>query len=196
MRDKQRGEEAKAVKEPEGPTETPGVVPGEIHSKSSSMTETEFPRGEKGARYLLKRTPTNYLLNQAYGLWVFASLFILSLIMTRKVSVTQYGVYAIAMAAFNTIAYIVAFGLEDATTTFVPRVLTMHGRAAAASLVRRMLALRLAILTVSVVILLFALPALALVISAIPLSGSAGMASGLRDPSLLGHITPIAVFVF
>src|SRR6266566_3143713 len=160
MRDKQRGEEAKAVKEPEGPTETPGVVPGEIHSKFSSMTETEFPRGEKGARYLLKRTPTNYLLNQAYGLWVFASLFILSLIMTRKVSVTQYGVYAIAMAAFNTIAYIVAFGLEDATTTFVPRVLTMHGRAAAASLVRRMLALRLAILTVSVLILLFALPAL------------------------------------
>lgn len=196
MRDKQRGEEAKAVKEPEGPTETPDVVPGEIHSKFSSMTETEIPRGEKGARYLLKRTPTNYLLNQAYGLWVFASLFILSLIMTRKVSVTQYGVYAIAMAAFNTIAYIVAFGLEDATTTFVPRVLTVHGRAAAASLVRRMLALRLAILTVSVVILLFALPALALVISAIPLSGSAGIASGLRDPSLLGHITPIAVFVF
>jgi len=72
----------------------------------------------------------------------------------------------------------------------------MHGRAAAAALVRRMLALRLAILTVSVVILLFALPALALVISAIPLSGSAGIASGLRDPSLLGHITPIAVFVF
>ncbi|HEX9134180.1 MAG TPA: hypothetical protein VF844_17960, partial [Ktedonobacteraceae bacterium] len=196
MRGKQSGEEAKAVKEPEVPTETLDVVPGEMHTMFGSITETEFPRGEKGARYLLKRTPTNYLLNQAYGLWVFVSLFILTLIMTRKVSVEQYGVYAIAMAAFNTIAYIVAFGLEDATTTFVPRVLAEHGRAAAALLVRRMLALRLAILTVSVGILLFALPALAIVIAAIPLSSSAGIASGLRDPSLIGHITPIAVFVF
>lgn len=192
---KQSGEEVKAVKEPEGHTETRDIVPGEIYTMFGSIAETEIPQGEKGARYLLKRTPTNYLLNQAYGLWVFVSLFILTLIMTRKVSVAQYGVYAIAMAAFNTIAYIVAFGLEDATTTFVPRVLAEHGRAAAASLVRRMLAVRLAILMVSVVIMLFTLPALAVVIAAIPLSGSAGIAAGLRDPSLLGHTTPIAVFV-
>src|SRR5260370_25363302 len=100
------------------------------------------------------------------------------------------------MAVFNTIVYIVAFGLEDDTTTFVPRVLAEHGQAAAALLVRRLLALRLAILAVSVVIMLFALPVLALIIAAIPLSGSANIAAGLRDPSLLGHITPIAVFVF
>jgi len=162
----------------------------------TNAAETEIPLGETGARYLLKRTPTSYLFNQIYGLWVFISLFILTLIMTRKVSVEQYGIYAIAMAAFNTIAYIVAFGLEDATTTFVPRVLAEHGRAAAALLVRRLLALRLAILAVSVVIMLFALPVLALIIAAIPLSGSANIAAGLRDPTLLGHITPIAVFVF
>src|SRR3989442_11086303 len=134
----------------------------------TNTAETEIPLGETGARYLLKRTPTSYLLNQIYGLWVFISLFILTLIMTRKVSVGQYGIYAIAMAAFNTIAYIVAFGLEDATTTFVPRVLAEHGRAAAALLVRRLLALRLAILAVSVVIMLFTLPFLAVVIAAIP----------------------------
>src|SRR5712692_10618853 len=138
----------------------------------TNAAETETPLGETGARYLLKRTPTSYLFNQIYGLWVFISLFILTLIMTRKVSVNQYGVYAIAMTAFNTIAYIVAFGLEDATTTFVPRVLTEHGRAAAALLVRRLLALRLAILTISVVIILFAIPVLAAVIAVIPLSGS------------------------
>src|SRR6266496_831227 len=196
MRSEQRNKETKAVKEPESATETTDVVPEEIPVLFSSITEPEIPHGEKGARYLLKRTPSNYLLNQLYGLWVFGVLFILTLIMTRKVSVVEYGVYAIASAAFNTIAYIVAFGLEDATTTFVPRVLAEHGRAAAALLVRRLLALRLAILVISVAIMLFALPALAAVIAAIPFSGSGAIAAGLRDPSLLGHITPIAFFVF
>ncbi len=195
MRDKQRSEETRAVKEPEGPTETPDVVPGEKHSMFSGITEPEIPRGEKGAQYLLKRTPTNYLLNQAYGLWVFGSFFILTLIMTRKVSVFEYGIYAISSAAFNTIAYIVAFGLEDATTTFVPRVLAEHGKAAAALLVRRLLALRLVTLLISVGIMLFTLPALAALIGAIPISGSASVAAGLRNPALLGHIMPIAFWV-
>ena len=178
-----------------GATETQNVVPGEIHAMIINVTEPEIPLGDTGARYLLKRTPTNYLINQAYGLWVFASLFILTLIMTRKVSVEQYGIYAIASAAFNTIAYIIAFGLEDATVTFVPRILAEHGRAAAALLVRRLLALRLAILAFSLIVMLFALPALAVLIAAIPISGSAQIAAGLRNPSLLGHITPVAFWV-
>lgn len=151
--------------------------------------------GEVEARLLLKRTPGSYLLNQAYGLWVFASLFLLTIVVTRKLSVEQYGVYAIAMAAFNTIAYIVALGLEDATTTFVPRVFAEHGRAAAASLIRRLLLLRSGILALSVGIMLFAMPLLAAFIAIIPISGSAGMAASLRDPTLLNHITPIAVYV-
>jgi O-antigen/teichoic acid export membrane protein len=195
MRSEQSREELKAVKETENVVETDVVIPDEISTLLNNIPEPEIPRGEKGARYLLKRTPSNYLLNQVYGLWVFVSLFILTLIMTRQVSVTQYGVYAIAMAAFNTIAYIVAFGLEDATTTFVPRVLTEHGRAAAARLVRRLLSIRLLILIVSVSCMLFALPVLATIIAAIPFSSSAGIAAALRDPILLGHITPIAVFV-
>src|SRR6266849_2362368 len=194
-RAEQSTEETKAVKEPEGSFKTQDVVPGEIHPLLGSITEPEIPRGEKGARYLLRRTPSNYLLNQVYGLWVFVSLFILTLIMTRKVSVEQYGVYAIASAAFNTIAYIIAFGLEDATTTFVPRVLAEHGRAAAALLVRRLLALRLVILIVTVSLMLFTLPVLALLIAALPVSGSAGIAAGLRSPGLPGHITPIAFWV-
>ncbi len=187
--------EMKAVKEPEKANDMTDAVSDEIAVLLHSIPDPDIPQGEKGARYLLKRTPTNYLLNQAYGLWVFVSLFILTLIMTRKVSVTQYGVYAIAMAAFNTIAYIVAFGLEDATTTFVPRVLTEHGRASAAQLVRRLLSIRMAILIISLVFMLFALPVLAIIIAAIPISGSAGVAAGLRDPGLLKHIVPIAVFV-
>ena len=195
MRNEQSSKEAKAVKEQENAIETDYVIPGELPALLSNISEPEIPRGEKGARYLLKRTPSNYLLNQIYGIWVFASLFILTLIMTRKVSVEQYGIYAIASAAFNTIAYIIAFGLEDATTTFVPRVLAENGRAAAALLVRRLLVLRLVILTITVCIMLFTLPVLAIIIAAIPFSGSAGIAAGLRSPGLFGHITPIAFWV-
>ena len=157
--------------------------------------EIEVSRGEEEARLLLKRTPVSYLLNQAYGLWVFVSLFFITVIVTHKLSVAQYGVYAVAFAAFNTIAYIVALGLEDATTTYVPRVFAEHGREAAAVLIRRLLALRLLILGLSVGIMLFAIPVLAVLIAAIPINGSASVATGLRDPGLLSHITPIAVYV-
>src|SRR5258707_7430993 len=155
----------------------------------------DIPHSEQEARLLLKRTPGSYLLNQGYGLWVFISLFLITVIVTRKLSVAEYGVYAIAMAAFNTIAYIVALGLEDATTTFVPRVFAEHGKGSAAALMRRVLYLRFAILLLSLVIMLFALPILAAIIAAIPIDGSASVAAGLRDPTLLSHITPIAVYV-
>jgi O-antigen/teichoic acid export membrane protein len=191
----QSNKATKVVKEPETSKDMTDFVSDEITTLLHTISEPEIPQGEQGARYLLKRTPTNYLLNQAYGLWVFVSLFILTLIMTRGVSVTEYGVYAIAMAAFNTIAYIVAFGLEDATTTFLPRVLTEHGKASGAQLVRRLLSIRLAILIASMALMLFAMPTLGTIIAAVPISGSAGIAAGLRDPSLLRHITPIAIFV-
>ncbi|HYL44434.1 MAG TPA: oligosaccharide flippase family protein [Ktedonobacteraceae bacterium] len=170
-------------------------ISDEVPQLVSETPPVASPEGEVEARLLLKRTPGSYLLNQAYGLWVFASLFLLTVVVTRKLSVEQYGVYAIAMAAFNTIAYIVALGLEDATTTFVPRVFAEHGRASAASLIRRLLLLRSGILVLSVGIMLFALPLLASLIEVIPFSGSAGMAASLRDPTLLNHITPIAVYV-
>ena len=168
---------------------------GEASQLLTATPSVVSPDGEKEARLLLKRTPGSYLLNQVYGLWVFASLFLLTIIVTRKLSVEEYGVYAIAMAAFNTIAYIVALGLEDATTTFVPRVFAEHGRAAAASLIRRLLWLRLAILALSVGIMLLAMPLLASIIAVIPISGATQVAAGLRSPTLLNHITPIAIYV-
>ena len=67
MRSEQSNNETKAVKEPENATETTDVVPDEIPDLFSSIAEPEIPRGEKGAQYLLKRTPSNYLLNQDYG---------------------------------------------------------------------------------------------------------------------------------
>ena len=166
-----------------------------IDDASGANGESEIAGSELEAQHLLRRTPNSYLLNQAYGFWVFISLFLLTVIVTRKVSVEQYGVYAVAMAAFNTIAYVVAFGLEDATTTFVPRVFAEHGRASVADLLRRLLALRVVILTVSFVIILFGMPVLANIVAAIPLKGSTDIAASMRDPQLLGHITPIAIYV-
>jgi O-antigen/teichoic acid export membrane protein len=170
-------------------------IASEALVEPAAWADIELPSSEVEARHLLKRTPNSYLLNQVYGLWVFISLFLLTVIVTRKVSVEQYGVYAVAMAAFNTIAYIVAFGLEDATTTFVPRVFAEHGGASAADLIRRLLAFRVVILAASTAIMLFGIPVLASIIGAIPINGTAGMASSMRDPELLGHIAPIAVYV-
>ncbi|MDQ6661283.1 MAG: oligosaccharide flippase family protein, partial [Chloroflexota bacterium] len=155
----------------------------------------EVPFGETEAQSLLKRTPRSYLLNQLYGLWFFISRFILSIIITRKLPTEQYGVYAVASVAFNTIAYIVALGLEDATTTYVPRIFAEYGRAAVALLLRRLLFVRTGILLASMLILLFGMPLLATLFASLPLPGASDTAKGLRDPALLAHITPIAFYV-
>ncbi|HKV59912.1 MAG TPA: polysaccharide biosynthesis C-terminal domain-containing protein, partial [Ktedonobacteraceae bacterium] len=175
--------------------ESSDTVASDMLPLSTGTTQTTVPLGEAGAQQLLRRTPISYLLNQLYGLWVFASLFILSLIMTRKVPVDQYGVYAIAATAYNTIAYIVAFGFEDATNTYVPRVLAEHGLASAAHLIRRMFALRIVILAASLGIMLFALPYVAVIFAAIPLPTFRDLAQQLRSPVLLNHIAPIAFWV-
>ena len=153
------------------------------------------PPGEEGAHHLLRRTPSNYLINQIYGLWVYVSLFLLTILLTHTVSVNDYAIYGDAAAAFNTIAYIVAFGLEDATTTFVPRLASEHGQAAAASLIRRLLLIRLLILALTLGLLLFSLPALAWLFAAIPTALTTGIAARLRDPNLQMHIAPIAFWV-
>src|SRR6266567_4991148 len=58
--------------------------------------------GEAEAQSLLKRTPSSYMLNQLYGLWFFISWFFLTVIITREVSTEQYGIFAVAMTAYNT----------------------------------------------------------------------------------------------
>lgn len=162
--------------------------------ESALSVEADSNRDIK-AQELLKRTPSSYLLNQVYGLWFYASWFFLTVIITRKLSTSEYGVFAIALAAFNTVAYIVALGIEDATTTFVPKLLAEHGQAAAAQLIRRLFVVRLLILGVTLVVMLFGLPVLAALVALVPIQGSADNAASLRDPALLGHIIPIAFYV-
>lgn len=155
----------------------------------------EVPHGETEARRLLQRTPGNYLLNQIYGFWFLVSLFLLTIIITRKVPAEQYGIYSITQTAYNTILYIFAFGMEDATTTYVPRIFAEYGMASAALLVRRLLALRTLTVVIVAGVLLFGMPEIATLIAAIPISGAAGVAASLRDPVLLSHITPVALYV-
>ena len=141
--------------------------------------------GEAGAQSLLASSPKSYMYNQIYGLWFFASLFILVTIITHKVSTEQYGILAVIMTAYNTILYIVSFGLEDAITTYVPRVFAEYGNASAGFLIRKLLLLRVIMLIVCTVILLFSLPLLANVIALLPINGVNGVANGLRDTQLL-----------
>jgi len=151
--------------------------------------------GEAGAQSLLASSPRSYIYNQIYGLWFFISLFILVTIITHKVSTEQYGTLAVIMTAYNTILYVVSFGLEDAITTYVPRVFAEHGKAAAGFLIRRLLLLRICMLIVCTVILLFSLPLLANGIALLPINGVNDVANGLRDKQLLDHMLPVALYV-
>lgn len=176
---------------PDMSTDPAAIPPGTLENALPAA----IPLGEAEARRLLQRTPGNYLLNQIYGFWFLISLFLLTIIITHKVPTEEYGVYAITQTAYNTILYIVAFGMEDATTTYIPRIFAEHGTASAALLVRRLLALRTLTVVIVAGILLFGMPAIATLIGAIPLSGAAGVAVGLRDPVLLSHIAPVALYV-
>ncbi len=165
------------------------AIPHPSESETSAASDN-------AARSLLQRTPSSYFINQVYGLWFFLSWFFLTIIITRSLSTVEYGIFAIALSAFNTVAYIVAFGIEDAITTYVPRVLAEHGQGAAAHFIRQLLSVRLFVLIVSAGIMLFGMPVLATIIAHIPISGTATIAKNMKDPLLLSHITPIAFYVF
>jgi O-antigen/teichoic acid export membrane protein len=184
------GEDGRSIKE-----DGTQRIAGDAKSSIVDTLSMQEPQGEAEAQNLLQRTPNSYLLNQAYGLWFFISWFFLSVIITHEVSTAQYGTFAIALTAYNTILYIVAMGLEDATTTYLPRIFAEQGRAAAASLTRRLLLVRLVVLILSVGIMLSALPIIAFLIAHLPIKGAPAAAASLTNPVLLSHITPIAIYV-
>src|SRR5436305_4574417 len=158
--------------------------------------ETVTSRGDAAAQSLLRRTPNSYLLNQAYGLWFFISWYVLTAVITHRVSQEEYGILAVVLTTYNTILYIISLGLEDATTTYIPRIFAEYGQASAAFLIRRVLALRLVVLVISVIVILLCLPVLSTLLSLTGIKGATDMAAGLRNPELLSHVTPIAVYIF
>jgi O-antigen/teichoic acid export membrane protein len=162
---------------------------------STLTIETKLAQKDTEAQYLLKRTPSSYLFGQAYGLWLYISLFLFTLLLTHNVSPKQYGIFASIQTVINTIIYIVALGLEDAIVTFVPRVSAGHSKAAAAQLIRRLLGLRCIVLLASACIIIFSLPTLAALIAFIPIKGATDVARVLEDPALQAHALPIAIYV-
>jgi O-antigen/teichoic acid export membrane protein len=168
--------------------ETPRVMPLH-HSK------TRQAQRDSEAQRLLKRTPNNYLFSQAFGLWLYISLFLISLILTHTVSTAEYGTYAAIMTLSNTITYIVALGLEDAMVTFFSRVSLERGETAAARLIRQILLLRITVLAVCVCIIMFGLPVLAQMVRWLPIQEAKAISTSLQDPVLLGHSRPIALYV-
>jgi len=187
--------EARATDKDASTTTTPIAGTHVVDTTSRSLPEPEAAFGAVEAQDLLKRAPNSYLLNQIYGLWFFVSWFFLVLIITHTVSPEQYGVFAVALTAYNTLLYITALGLEDATTVYVPRLLVEHGAAAAALLIRRLLVIRIVLLLFFASALFFGIPLLATAIGSIPIKGATDFASGLRDPKLLAHIAPIALYI-
>jgi O-antigen/teichoic acid export membrane protein len=168
--------------------ETTGTLP-------MDSSDSEQTRQDVAAQHSLKRTPNNYLFGQAYGLWLFFSLFLVSWIVTRATSPTEYGIYAIIQTAINTIIYIVSLGIEDAAVTFLPRVSLERGQAAGAYLIRRLLILRAIVLLLTASVVIFALPALAHLINLMPIPGSHAISLSLQMLASQTYALPITLFV-
>lgn len=162
---------------------------------STLTIETKAAQRDTEAQCLLKRTPSSYLFGQAYGLWLYISLFLFTLLITHHVSPKQYGIFASIQTAINTILYVVSLGLEDAIVTFIPSVFAGHGKAAAAQLTRRLLGLRSLVLLASTCIIIFSLPTLAALITVIPIKGATDVAKVLENPTLQAHNLPIVIYV-
>jgi O-antigen/teichoic acid export membrane protein len=169
----------------------------EKHRTTNIVTsDTEPPKQHTGSQRLLKRAPKSYLFNQAYSFWFYISSFLFTIVITREVNTNQYGIYAIIQTSINTITYIVALGLEDATTTYIPRILAEHGKAEAAKLARNIVGLRLLILALSIGIIAFGLPLIAAGIALIPLAGAKGISAGIQNPILVTYNIPIVLYIF
>lgn len=150
------------------------------------------PTHSAEAQDLLRRAPMGYVWNQISSLWLFLSSFLLTILATHMLGPVAYGGLAVALTTFNTAVYAAAFGMEDATTVYLPRVLAEQGRAAAASLIRRALLTRMAGLAIVCSGLIWGLPALA---NTFQSAGLPKVAAALTIPGLSALAVPIAAYV-
>jgi O-antigen/teichoic acid export membrane protein/O-antigen ligase len=111
------------------PDTTPSAQPTEKVPASHVM------RAEK----LLQRAPASYAWNQIYTLWFFVTNFVFSIVLTHGLTRDDYGLYAVLMTVVNTLLFIFAFGLEDGSTVYLPRLLSQQGQGATGALMRRLL---------------------------------------------------------
>lgn len=128
---------------PATPTDSPSQTPLPA-ATNSDTSERESVAGEA----LLRRAPTSFLWNQMYAMWFFGTSFLLSIVITRGLTPTEYGVYATLTTIISTITFLSAVGLEDTATVFLPRILAKDGTAATGTLIRRLLLMRILIVGV------------------------------------------------
>ncbi len=154
------------------------------------------PRPETSeADALLKRAPGGYLWNQIYSLLIFGLNFALSIVIARGLGAAEFGIYAILSSIVSALLLLFAFGLEDAASVFVPRLLARDGRAGAARLIRRLLLLRTLVMVGVGALLALGLPLVAgpaQVMGIVPpgfaasVTGSAGLRASLMGVYLAG----------
>lgn len=144
---------------------------------------------------LIRRAPSGYLWNQAFSLWLFASLFLYQFVITRLLPVPEKGVYELVLTPANFAVYLAALGLESAGSVYLPRALAEGGPAQAMAVAIRLVLVRLlAVLAVAGAIL-WGLPALAYLLSHLTVPGSADLARTMSHPVLLAHRIPLAGYV-
>jgi O-antigen/teichoic acid export membrane protein len=162
---------------------------------ASVLAGTEAQNTTTEAETLVRRAPMGFLWNQLYQLWLFGSGFLLTQIVARGVSTKDYGVYSIALTAFNTATYLAAFGLEEAAIVWVPRALTEEGRQQASSVIRRLLFARILCVLIVCASFLFFLPVLPGWLEQLGLPFADRVAETLGDPALLDHLVPLTFYI-
>ncbi len=156
-------------------------------------TPASHPKGAE-AQDLMRRAPMGYLWNQIGSLLLFGSSFLFTIAVARTLGQNSYGVLAVALTVYNTAVYVTAFGLEDASTVFVPRTLAEQGRAATGALIRRVLATRAVGVLAVTLALVWGIRALATLMLALHLPGGSWLDGVMRVPGLDALALPVAAY--
>jgi O-antigen/teichoic acid export membrane protein len=168
---------------------SPSVAPEPVDAMSASQ-----PRSAE-AQDLIRRAPMGYVWNQFASLWLFLASFLFTILATR-LGRDPYGVLAGALTIYNTAVYLAAFGLEDASSVFVPRALAEDGRAAAAAVIRRLALTRVLCLAFVAAAILAGVPLLAHLAGQIHQTWAQDLAGANHVPGLDVLAAPVAAYVF
>jgi O-antigen/teichoic acid export membrane protein len=144
---------------------------------------------------LLRRAPGGYLWNQAFSLWLFLSLFLYQLVITRALPVAEKGVFELVLTPANVAVYLAALGLESAGAVYLPRMLARHGSGQALAVAFWLVGVRLAAIMLVAALLLWGLPALAGTLGVLGWPALTSLAHMLNDPALRAHRGAIIVYL-
>jgi len=164
---------------------------GEMRATTATGKADAAGQGDE----LIRRAPSGYLWNQAFSLWLFFSLFIFQLVLTRTVSKPDRGTFTQLTAAANFAIVLAALGLESAGSVYLPRALAEHGPAHGAAVALRLALVRLGATLLVAAGVLFSLPLLGHILTSLNAPGAGDLAAQLDDPVLGQHTLAVATYV-